>query len=123
VLAVELPVFTFALISLRYFKYAFWLGRVANLIFTLWLSAVLIWLEFFRRWRIEISGGASSKHKGSCKKVLPFHEAVGSEGKFAAAFLRACMYRFSTWTGYLAGGSSSEPTVRANRQGCQCSPQ
>jgi hypothetical protein len=47
VLAVELPVFTFALISLRYFKYAFWLGWAANLVFTLWLSAVLIWPEFF----------------------------------------------------------------------------
>jgi hypothetical protein len=50
VLAVELPVFTLALISLRYFRYAFWLGWVANLIFTLWLAAVLVWLEFFWHW-------------------------------------------------------------------------
>ncbi len=38
----ELPVFILALISLRYFKYAFGLGWVANLVFTLWLSAVLV---------------------------------------------------------------------------------
>jgi hypothetical protein len=48
--AVELPVFILAVISLRYFKYAFWLGWVANLIFTLWLGAILVWLEFFWHW-------------------------------------------------------------------------
>jgi hypothetical protein len=50
VLAVELPVLTLALISLRYFKHAFWLGWVVNLILTLWLSAILVWLEFFWHW-------------------------------------------------------------------------
>jgi len=50
VLAVELPVFTFALISSRYLMYAFWLVRVAHLICTLWLSAVLVSLEFFWHW-------------------------------------------------------------------------
>jgi hypothetical protein len=50
VLAVELPVFTFALISWRYLMYAFWLVWVAHLICTLWLSAVLVWLEIFWHW-------------------------------------------------------------------------
>jgi hypothetical protein len=50
VLAVELPVFTFALISSRCLMYAFWLVWVANFIFALWLSAVLVWLEFFWHW-------------------------------------------------------------------------
>ena len=50
VLAFELPVLTLALISLRYFKFAFWLGWAANLIFTLWLTAVLVWLKFFWHW-------------------------------------------------------------------------
>jgi hypothetical protein len=50
VLAVELPVFILALISWRYFKYAFWLGWSVNLVFSLWLSAVLVWLEFFWHW-------------------------------------------------------------------------
>jgi hypothetical protein len=50
VLALELPVFTFALILSRCLIYAFWLERVANLIFTLWLAAVLVWLEFFWPW-------------------------------------------------------------------------
>jgi hypothetical protein len=47
VLAVELPVFILALISLRYFKYAFWLGWSVNLVLSLLLAVVLVWLEFF----------------------------------------------------------------------------
>lgn len=50
VLAFELPVITLALISLRYFKYAFWVGWAVNLVFTLWLTAVLVWLKFFWHW-------------------------------------------------------------------------
>jgi hypothetical protein len=50
VLAFELPVFTFALISARYFKYAFWLGWAVNLVFSLWLAAILVWLKFFWHW-------------------------------------------------------------------------
>jgi len=50
VLAVELPVLTLALISLRYFKYAFWLAWSVNLAFSLWLAVVLVWLEFFWHW-------------------------------------------------------------------------
>jgi hypothetical protein len=48
--AVELPVSAFALISSRCLMYAVWLEWVANLIFTLWLSAVLVWLDFFWYW-------------------------------------------------------------------------
>ena len=50
ILAFELPVLTLALVSLRYFKYAFWLGWTVNLGFTAWLIAVLVWLEFFWHW-------------------------------------------------------------------------
>ncbi len=50
VIAVELPVLMLALISTLYFKYAFWFGWSVNLVFTLWLAVVLVWLEFFWRW-------------------------------------------------------------------------
>ena len=50
VLAFELPVFILALISLRYFKYTFWLGWAVNLVFAVGLAAVLVWLEFFWHW-------------------------------------------------------------------------
>jgi hypothetical protein len=50
VLAVELPVLILASISLRHFRYAFWLGWSVNLAFTLWLSVVLVSLEFFWHW-------------------------------------------------------------------------
>jgi hypothetical protein len=49
VLAV-VPVLILASISLRHFRYAFWLGWIVNLAFTLWLSVVLVWLEFFWHW-------------------------------------------------------------------------
>jgi hypothetical protein len=35
------------LISQRYFKWAFWLGWVLNLGLALYLTVILIWLEFF----------------------------------------------------------------------------
>jgi hypothetical protein len=50
VLAVELPVLVLASISLRHFRYAFWLGWSVNLAFTVWLSVVLVWPEFFWHW-------------------------------------------------------------------------
>jgi hypothetical protein len=50
VLAFELPAFTLALISVRHFKYAFWLGWAVNVVFSLWLGAILVWLKFFWHW-------------------------------------------------------------------------
>ena len=50
VLAFELPVFTLALISLRYFKYSFWLGWAVNLVFAVCVAVVVGWLEFFWHW-------------------------------------------------------------------------
>ncbi len=50
VLACELPVFLLALISLRYFTWAFWLGWAINLAFALYLTVVAVWLEFFWHW-------------------------------------------------------------------------
>jgi cytochrome c biogenesis protein CcdA len=50
VLGFELPVLILALISLRYFKYPFWLGWAVNLVFTLGLAIVIVWLEFFWHW-------------------------------------------------------------------------
>ena len=49
-LAFELPVFVLGLISLRFFKYAFWLGWVVNLVFALLLIAMMVWLKFFWHW-------------------------------------------------------------------------
>jgi hypothetical protein len=50
VLACELPVLILALISLRYFKWAFWLGWSINLVFALYLAVIVVWLEFFWHW-------------------------------------------------------------------------
>ena len=50
VITVESPVLMLALISTLYFKYAFWFGWSVNLVFTLWLAVVLVWLEFFWHW-------------------------------------------------------------------------
>lgn len=49
-LACELPVLVLALISLRYFKWAFWLGWTINTIFALYLAVIVVWLEFFWHW-------------------------------------------------------------------------
>jgi hypothetical protein len=49
-LACEIPVLTLALISLRAFKWAFWLGFGVNLALSLYLAVILIWLEFFWHW-------------------------------------------------------------------------
>lgn len=50
VLACELPVFILALISFRFFKWAFWLGWAINLVFALYLTVIIIWLELFWHW-------------------------------------------------------------------------
>jgi hypothetical protein len=50
VLACELPVLMLALISFRYFKWAFWLGWAINIIFALYLAVIVVWLEFFWHW-------------------------------------------------------------------------
>jgi hypothetical protein len=50
VLACELPVLMLALISLRHFKWAFWLGWAINIVLALYLAAIFVWLEFFWHW-------------------------------------------------------------------------
>lgn len=50
VLACELPVLILALVSFKYFKWAFWLGWSINLVFALYLAAIVMWLEFFWHW-------------------------------------------------------------------------
>jgi hypothetical protein len=50
VLACELPVLVAALISLRDFKWAFWLGWAINLVFALYVAVIVVWLEFFWHW-------------------------------------------------------------------------
>jgi len=49
-LACEVPVLILALISLRFFKWAFWLGWTINLALALYLTVIVIWLEFFWHW-------------------------------------------------------------------------
>jgi hypothetical protein len=49
-LACEIPVLALALISLRSFKWAFWLGWGINLGLALYLAVIMIWLEFFWHW-------------------------------------------------------------------------
>ena len=49
-LACEMPVLALALISLRHFKWSFWLGWAINLALALYLTVILIWLEFFWHW-------------------------------------------------------------------------
>ena len=48
--ACELPVLVLALKSRKDFKWAFWLGWAINLAFAAFLTAVVIWLEFFWHW-------------------------------------------------------------------------
>jgi hypothetical protein len=50
VLACQLPVLVLALISLRSFKWAFWLGWAINLVFASCLTVIFVWLEFFWHW-------------------------------------------------------------------------
>lgn len=49
-MACELPVLLLALKSRKGFKWAFWLGWAVNLAFAAFLTAVVIWLEFFWHW-------------------------------------------------------------------------
>jgi hypothetical protein len=50
VLACEAPVFILALISLRSLKWAYWIGWAINLAFAGYVTAVIVWLEFFWHW-------------------------------------------------------------------------
>jgi hypothetical protein len=50
VLACQLPVLMLALISFRFFRWAFWLGWAINLVFALYLTVIFVWLEFFWHW-------------------------------------------------------------------------
>jgi hypothetical protein len=49
-LVCELPVLVLALISWKYFKWAFWLGWAINVLFALFLAIIVVWLEFFWHW-------------------------------------------------------------------------
>ena len=48
--ACELPVLIFALISVKSFKWAFWLGWAINLLFATFVAVIVVWLEFFWHW-------------------------------------------------------------------------
>lgn len=50
ILGCEVPVLTLAVISLAHWKKAFWAGWIIHLAFTLWLTAVFVWLRFFWHW-------------------------------------------------------------------------
>ena len=50
ILGFELPVLALGLISLRFSKCTFWIGWAINLILTLLLIAMVVWLEFFWHW-------------------------------------------------------------------------
>jgi hypothetical protein len=48
--ACELPVLIFALISVKYLKWVFWLGWAINLLFAVFVAVIVVWLEFFWHW-------------------------------------------------------------------------
>jgi hypothetical protein len=50
VVACELPVLLLALLSWKSFKWAFWLGWGVNATFSLFISVIVVWLEFFWHW-------------------------------------------------------------------------
>ena len=50
ILACELPVLVLALISLKSYKWAFWLGWAINLAFAIFVAVIVVWLEFFWHW-------------------------------------------------------------------------
>jgi hypothetical protein len=49
-LACELPVLILALISWKYFRWAFWIAWAINICFALYLAVIVVWLEFFWHW-------------------------------------------------------------------------
>jgi len=49
-LACELSVFILALIPVKRFKWAFWLGYGINVAVTTLVLAIVVWLEFFWHW-------------------------------------------------------------------------
>ncbi len=50
VLECETPVLLLALLSWRGWKWAFWMGWGINVIFSLFLAALVVWLKFFWHW-------------------------------------------------------------------------
>jgi hypothetical protein len=50
ILACEMPVLILALISLKFVKWAFWLGWAINLAFAIFVAVIVVWLEFFWHW-------------------------------------------------------------------------
>src|SRR5579864_4315657 len=48
--ACDLPVLILALMSFKYFKWAFWLGWAINLAFAVYVAVIVVWLEFFWHW-------------------------------------------------------------------------
>jgi hypothetical protein len=46
----ELPVVALALISLKRLKKLYWVGWGIHAALTVWLGAVIVWLEFFWHW-------------------------------------------------------------------------
>lgn len=50
VLECEIPVLVLALISWKGWRWAFWLGWAINLVFSIFLAALVIWLKFFWHW-------------------------------------------------------------------------
>ena len=50
ILACELPVLVLALVSCKYYKWAFWLGWAINLLFAMFVAVIVVWLEFFWHW-------------------------------------------------------------------------
>lgn len=49
-LACEVPVFLLALISWKRLQWAFWVGWGINAVFSVFVSVIIVWLEFFWHW-------------------------------------------------------------------------
>ena len=50
VLECELPVLVLAMVSWKGWRWPFWLGWAINLLFSIFLAALVIWLKFFWHW-------------------------------------------------------------------------
>lgn len=50
ILACEIPVLALALFSLQKVKWAFWAGWAINLLFSIFVGVIVVWLEFFWHW-------------------------------------------------------------------------
>jgi hypothetical protein len=49
-LGCEFPVLILALVSARNYRWAFWTGWAINLCLALYLTVIVIWLEYFWHW-------------------------------------------------------------------------